>query len=136
MTSRTSMRTSGSQRKSGRVARSTRSFGSRMRSPGPATPGILAIAGALPLPPRLGRSAPGGGDLGCAGRGADEALQSVDGLTGHDPRDPVQHMQRAVAVLRDLALDTRPHVELVEDGADLLDVLRRQRRRRREERVE
>ncbi|TMB71884.1 MAG: hypothetical protein E6J52_13145, partial [Chloroflexi bacterium] len=44
--------------------------------------------------------------------------------------------QRTIAVLGDLALEGRAHVEVLEDRADPLDVLGPKGRGRREERVE
>src|SRR6266851_3374509 len=115
MTSRMSIRTSGSHRNSGRVAMITFSFGSRMRSPG-------AVATAAMLG---GRAPRGSHRFRRSGRRADQALEQVEWPAARDARHAAQDVQRAVAVLGDLTIDRGANVELVQDRPDLLDVVPR-----------
>src|SRR5687767_1268129 len=129
-TRRTSATTNSSQRKSGRVAMRTRSAGSRMRSPGAS--------------PRLSRSDTGGmlgGErprrrrfVRRAGRARDEVVEQPQRLVAG--RNAVQEMQRPTTVRFYLALQERTDAQVIEDRADAVNVLRRQRRLRREELVE
>src|SRR5438105_4949574 len=112
MTNTMSRITSGSQRKSGRVATITRSFGSRITPPG-----AFAIAAIL------GRGALRRRGLGSTRCRAHELLEQVERLAWHDALDAAQRVLRALAVIGDLALDDGADIELVEDGAEALDVL-------------
>src|SRR5688572_15872566 len=123
----TRISTSGSHRKSGRDAMSTRSFGSRMMSPGMRSgvgtaPSLVALAEGRAL--RRGRRRD-------AGRRLHELLEEPERLAGSgDLADPAENVQRAAPVRRDLALDELADAEVVEDRADPLDALCRERRRR------
>src|SRR6266511_806255 len=130
ITRRISMSTSGSHRKSGRVATRTRSAGSRMRSPG-ASPRLSRsdIAGILG-----GERSRRRGLVRRAGRGRNEQVQEPQRFGARG--DAVQQVQGATAVRLDLALEHRAYALVVEDRADPLHVLRRQRRLRREELIE
>src|SRR6266851_4739554 len=71
------------------------------------------------------------GLLGAGGR-RDELLEEGERLAGH-PGDPAERMERPGAVRRDLALELLAGANLVEDLADPLDVLGRERCRRLEQ---
>src|SRR6267142_651461 len=120
ITSRTRTSTSGSQRNSGRVARMTRSFGSRTRSPG--TEKAIQVERASPRGSRSDIAGILGGErprrrrfVRRAGRASNEVIEkSQRFFTGGDA---VEKVQRAAAMRLDLAFEHRAHAEIVEERA-------------------